>query len=141
MQPLVVPGNLESLQAIRDYVMAAAAEAGLDRRKTNRLRLAVDEITTNSIVHGYDEAGLEGDLRVEAQLDDQRLTILIEDRGAAYDATQHRIPSFEELTAPLDSREIGGLGIFLTLKGMDDFRYERVGNRNRNIFIMNRGTE
>ena len=141
MNPLVVPGTLESLQAVRDYVMAAAAEAGLERKKVNRLRLAVDEITTNSIVHGYDEAGLSGDLRLEAYIDEATLTIIVEDSGAAYDATRHKMPSSADLMAPLDTREIGGLGIFLTLKGMDDFRYERVEDRNRNIFVMNRSAE
>lgn len=138
MEPLVVPGTLESLQAIRDFVKAAAEQATLDRKKANRLRLAVDEIATNSIVHGYEEAGLSGDLIVSATIDDAALTIIVEDNGAAYDTTQHKVPTSDEINAPISTREIGGLGIFLTLKGMDDFRYERVADRNRNIFVMHR---
>ena len=138
MHPLTVPGELSSLKAIRDYVMAASSEAGLDRLMTNRLRLAVDEIVTNSIVHGYDEAGLEGDVLIRAAIDDERLTVVVEDEGAFYDPTQHDMPSSDELGAPLDTREIGGLGIYLAVNSIDEFRFEREGTRNRNIFVVYR---
>jgi anti-sigma regulatory factor (Ser/Thr protein kinase) len=138
LQPLTVPGDLASLKAIRDYVSDAAAQAGLDRILANRLRLAVDEIVTNSIVHGYDEAGLRGDVRLMAQIDGDKLTIVAEDEGKTYDPTQHNLPDEETLGAPLDTREIGGLGIYLAINSIDEFRFERIGSRNRNIFVMYR---
>jgi len=136
IRPLSVPGELDSLKAIRDYVMNAAALAGLDRLLANRLRLAVDEIVTNSIVHGYQESGLEGDVSIEASLDDNKLTIVVEDEGPYYDPMQHDMPTADDLTAPLDTREIGGLGIYLAVNSIDEFRFERVEPRNRNIFVM-----
>jgi anti-sigma regulatory factor (Ser/Thr protein kinase) len=39
---------------------------------------------------------------------------------------------------PLEEREIGGLGVFLALRGVDELRYERVGEQNRNIIIVHR---
>jgi anti-sigma regulatory factor (Ser/Thr protein kinase) len=51
MKSSTVPATLDSLGPIADYVMAAAAAAGLDRRASYRLRLAVDEIATN--IMGY----------------------------------------------------------------------------------------
>ncbi len=136
LTPLTVPGELTSLKAIRDYVMDASAEAGLSELLTNRLRLAVDEIVTNSIVHGYQEAGLEGDIVIKANLDEECLTITVEDTGPYYDPTEHDIPTAEQLGEPLDSRDIGGLGIFLAVNYMDEFHYERAGDRNRNIFVV-----
>ncbi len=138
MQPLTVPGDLGSLKAIRDYVSDAASQAGLDRILANRLRLAVDEIVTNSIVHGYDEAGLKGDVRLVAEIDGDKLTIVAEDEGSFYDPTQHELPDEGTLGAPLDTREVGGLGIYLAINSIDEFRFERVGSRNRNIFVMYR---
>ena len=93
---------------------------------------------TNSIVHGYDEAGLEGDVLIRAAIDDERLTVVVEDEGAFYDPTQHDMPSSDELGAPLDTREIGGLGIYLAVNSIDEFRFEREGTRNRNIFVVYR---
>ncbi len=138
IQSLTVPGDLSSLKAIRDYVSDASSRAGLDRLMANRLRLAVDEIVTNSIVHGYGEAGLQGSVQITATIDDDRLTVIVEDEGAYYDPTQHEMPTSDDLGAPLDTREIGGLGIYLAVNSIDEFRFERVDTRNRNIFVVYR---
>lgn len=136
MEPLIVSGSLESLGAIAKYVMAAAAAAGLDKKATYSLRLAVDEIASNIIIHGYQEAGREGALICQAVLDEQTVTITLEDTGIPYDSTQH--PSLDCLHLPLEQREIGGLGVYLAYQGVDQFLYERDGDRNRNIFVVNR---
>jgi anti-sigma regulatory factor (Ser/Thr protein kinase) len=138
LKPLTVPGELESLKAVREYVTQAAAAAGLDKVLTNRLRLAVDEIVTNSIVHGYNEAGLQGDVWIGAQIDDHQLTVVVEDEGLFYDPTQHDMPTQDELGQPLDTRDIGGLGIYLAVNSIDEFHFERDGSRNRNIFVVYR---
>jgi len=131
-----VPGSLESLGAIAKYVMAAAAAAGLDKKATYNLRLAIDEIASNIIIHGYQEAGEEGVLVCRAVVNEKALTIFLEDTGAPYDPTQHPPPDYLHL--PLEEREIGGLGVYLAYQGVDEFLYERDGNLNRNIFIVNR---
>lgn len=139
MEPLSVPGVLDSLGAIAKYVKAASAAAGLDRKSAYRLRLAVDEIATNIVTHGYAEAGFEGVVDLLAEIDEETLTISIEDTGVAYDPRQHKTPN--DLDLPLEQREIGGLGVFLVIQGVDEFLYERVGDRNRNILIVNRPAE
>ena len=136
MEPLTVPGHLDSLKAIADYVLAAAAKAGLDKKSSYKLRLAVDEIATNIIIYGYEQAGREGVVDLQTNIDDQALTITIEDTGVAYDPTQKPLP--DDLDEPLEDRDIGGLGVFLAIEGVDKFLYERVDDRNRNIFIVNR---
>ncbi len=135
MQALIVDGNLESLQPIGQYVMEATRMAGLEKQAAYKLRLAVDEIATNIITHGYDEAGRQGRLEIQATLDPKCLTITIEDSGLPYDP---RLAPPPDLSLPLEERNIGGLGVFLTIHSVDDFRYELVGERNRNIFVMNR---
>ncbi len=135
MEPVTVSGKLESLGAIADYVMSAAKAAGLEKKAAYQLRLAVDEIATNIIVHGYEEAGLEGSVFCQAILNDASLTITLEDTGVEYDPTQKETP--DDLDKPLEERQIGGLGVYLTIQGVDQFLYERVGDRNRNIFVVN----
>jgi anti-sigma regulatory factor (Ser/Thr protein kinase) len=137
---LVVPGELASLETIGQYVIATAQEAGLDRRATYRLRLAVDEVATNSIVYGYQGNELRGDVVVRAFVDDNALTVTLEDTAPAFDPRK-REPGEATVSMPVEEREIGGLGIFLALRGVDEFRYEYSDNRNRNIFVVKRPGE
>lgn len=133
MKRLTVSATLDSLGAVAEFVMAATASAGLDKRAAYHLRLAVDEIATNIIVHAYAEAGLQGALELEADIDDRTLTLSIEDTGTAFDPYQAPIP---DLDLPLEQRPTGGLGVYLAIRSVDEFQYERVGERNKTIFKM-----
>jgi serine/threonine-protein kinase RsbW len=133
MKPSTVPATLDSLGAIADYVMAAAALASLDRRASYRLRLAVDEIATNIIVHGYANAEHQGMLELRADIDDKALTIVIDDTGVTYDPRQAPIP---DINLPIEQRPVGGLGVYLAMRSVDEFLYEQLGDRNRTIFKM-----
>jgi serine/threonine-protein kinase RsbW len=136
LKTLTVPGTLDSLGPIRGFVQAAAAAAGVDRKRAYRLQLAVDEIATNIITHGYAETGSEGNIELAAWLSDVALTISLEDTAIPYNPLDQAQP--EALDAPLESRPEGGLGVFLAIRSVDNFLYERHGNRNRNVFIVNR---
>jgi serine/threonine-protein kinase RsbW len=140
MEPLVLPGVLESLGKVRKYVKEASAVANLDKKATYRLSLAIDEIVTNIITHGYDEVGLDGVLELRADVEADRLVVTVEDTGAIYDPFKGVADS--ELDAPLEDRRIGGLGVYLTIQSVDQFHYQRVGNgRNRHTFVMNRAND
>jgi anti-sigma regulatory factor (Ser/Thr protein kinase) len=115
--------------------MAVAAATGLDKKTSYNLRLAVDEIATNIIIHGYEEAGREGVLDLQAFVDEQTLTISIKDTGVPYNPNQRLTP--DDLDQPLEQRKIGGLGVYIAIQGVDKFIYERVEDRNHNIFIVN----
>lgn len=138
MNKLTVPGTLDSLDQIAQYVMQCAAEAGLDHKKTYKLRLAVDEIATNIILHGYEANDYEGTLELKVEQSPEFLKIVIEDTGPMFDPRS--ILSSEEATLkqPLEERPIGQLGIYLTIEAVDDFHYERVSERNCNTFIVKR---
>jgi anti-sigma regulatory factor (Ser/Thr protein kinase) len=133
---LVLPGNLDALDPIAQYVLKAAADAGLDQKASYRLRLAVDELATNQVVHGYEESNTSGDLTVRASLDDSALRITLEDTAPAFDPRTRLDP--DHINKPLDERPIGGLGIFLVMRSVDEFHYEYVDNRNRYVLTMKR---
>ena len=133
-----MPGTLESLGPIVRYVLEAAGTAGLDRRASYRLRLAVDELATNIVNHGYKESGRAGAVLVRAELDQQWLTIVLEDAGVPFDPRSLARPS--QIDLPLEDRPIGGLGVYLAIQGVDEFRYEYVDSRNRNILRMRRAS-
>ncbi|MFN2188294.1 MAG: ATP-binding protein [Candidatus Promineifilaceae bacterium] len=136
MEFLNLPGHLSSLSTIRDYVKSVAADAGLNKKQAYRLSLAVDEIATNIIVHGYEEGGLEGEIDIGSSVTDNELAVVIEDTAGPYEPQKIDTPSESDLTAPLIERDIGGLGVFLAIQYVDEFRYMRVEDRNRHTFIM-----
>lgn len=138
MQTLTVPARLDQLSEMRRFVQAAGAQAGLPEDATYNLALAVDELATNIVLHGYEEHGLSGDISLSATADDDALNIVMEDRGEAFDPAARTPPSAEELNKPLEERRIGGLGIFLALNSVDEFTYQRLGDVNRNTLTMKR---
>ena len=84
-EPLILPGTLDSLDDIRKYVAEAAASAGIGKRATYRLILPLDEIATNSIVHGYERQGLQGSLTLCSEVNETQPHIIFEDEGKMYD--------------------------------------------------------
>jgi len=138
MEPLKVAGNLASLDVIAQYVIAAAEAANLDRKASYRLRLAVDEITTNIITYGYQDADREGVIELKTEINDNDLIISIEDTGIPFDPSDKLAQEMKTIYEPLDQRPIGKLGIYLAIQGVDQFLYERVGDHNRNILVVNR---
>jgi anti-sigma regulatory factor (Ser/Thr protein kinase) len=137
LEPLRVAASLDSLAAIGQYVLAAAAAAQLDRRAAYRLRLAVDEIATNIISHGYAEAGGDGDVEVATVITPDTVTIVLDDAAVPFDPRERSRPDQIDALS-LDDRPVGGLGVFLAMAGVDEFRYEHVGGHNRNYFVVRR---
>jgi serine/threonine-protein kinase RsbW len=130
---------MEALASIRGYVRHAAEQAGIERKRAYKLQLAVDEIATNIVVHGYVENGQQGNVRVLASLDDEHLTIVLEDTSVPFNPLNHPAPSHLDL--PLEARPYGGLGVYLAVQNVDHFHYEYRDGANRNIFVVHRGDE
>jgi anti-sigma regulatory factor (Ser/Thr protein kinase) len=140
MDPLTVPGTLESLDDIGRYARAAAEAAGLSRAAAYKLRLAVDEIATNIVMHAYGNKAA-GEIVVRAEITPAELALTIEDTGPEYDPRTAKMPNEEDLARPLEERKVGGLGLFLTLRSVDGFDYRREDGRNKTILTMRRSAE
>jgi serine/threonine-protein kinase RsbW len=130
------PGTLDSLSAIGAFTLEAAVAAGIGAHASYRLRLAVDEVATNIIVHGYTEAGRAGMVILRVSVVQDSLLIELEDTGAPYDVSSQKLPTAEELSRPLEEREVGGLGLFLITQSVDTFHHESTGPKNRTILVI-----
>ena len=99
------------------------------------IQVALDEFVYNPIVYGFPrlEGGSgqgEGEVRVALEGDQVRVTIT--DNGPPFDPLAYATP---DTALSVDQREIGGLGIHLVRKMMDDVRYERQGERNVVVLV------
>ncbi len=130
--------NLDSLGSIREFLTDSAKLAGLDKSRTYKLCLAIDEIATNIINYGYLRSGIEnGIIDVTIQIENDQLIATLEDAATPFNPFDRKMPNDEELKKPLEERPIGGLGILLAKENVDEFNYKYQNGKNYNIFVMN----
>ncbi|GAA2752358.1 ATP-binding protein [Kitasatospora cinereorecta] len=134
MSELRLAAALTSLEEIAPYVLDLAERAGLSPEATYRLRLAVDELATNVVMHGY--RGGEGELRLVGGMDGQQVWIRLEDDAPPFDPSAGCLLPHTEL--PLSQRPIGGLGIHLALTALDDFQHRYTDGHNSCTLVIRR---
>lgn len=119
MEPtLVIPAHVKNLAAIRRFVEETASAYGADRETVEDLVLAVDESTTNIVVHGYN--GQPGNIEIRITLEEGDLVVRMCDQSPLFDPTQVPLP---DLNLPLEQRGPGGLGVYLARKFTDAMTY------------------
>lgn len=118
---LKVPSSTENLALIREFVGSAAQQAGFDSTEIAKLELAVDEACANVIEHAYGGHDVSKEVVIRATLDDQTLSIDIEDTGRGFDP---ELIQPEELERLISKRKTGGLGMRLMKTLMDEVHYE-----------------
>lgn len=132
MQQITLSAELESLAAFRNHVKTICQNvSGLDEQAVYDIQLAVDEICTNIITHGY--AGMDpGSIILHAEVGAETLAVTITDFGHAFEPAE---PPAPDPNASLEEREIGGLGLFFVHSSVDDIEYESspTGNTTRLI--------
>ena len=118
---ITIPADVERLEDVRAFVRRAVAELGGSQRAAEDLVQAVDEVTCNVMLHGYD--GEPGDIEVDAALRDGRIEIRILDRAPVFDPTA--LPDPAAATSIPATRRPGtaGAGLHLTRTMTDAVRH------------------
>ncbi len=120
MRTQIFIARFESLDAIREFVVDAAHQAGLDEKDVYNVQLAADEAASNIIEHAY-EGVPDGQIEISTEISDDTLQIIMRDRGKRFDPGTIAEP---DVHAALEERAVGGLGLFFMHKLMDDVRFE-----------------
>jgi anti-sigma regulatory factor (Ser/Thr protein kinase) len=116
---LTVTSELENLERIAQFIEGVAEANGIDESSAYAIQLAVDEACTNVMQYAYE--GRKGQpVHVECRTGDGQCQVVIRDRGKAFDPAGVPAP---DLTSSASTREVGGLGIYLMRKLMDDVRW------------------
>ena len=123
---LTLPNDVNTIPQLNEFLDTFCEEGGVDMETTMSLNLAMEEAVVNVMDYAYPK-GTEGSVNIEARLDDGDITFVITDNGIPFDPTAKEDA---DTTLPLDERNIGGLGIFLTRQIMDEIEYERDNDRN-----------
>lgn len=123
MRTAIFPARFDQLDALRQFAVQAAREVGLDEEAICAVEMAVDEACSNIIEHAY-RCAETGDIEFTCACDDDALTIILRDHGRPFDMETVPAP---DISAALEDRPVGGLGVFLIHKLMDEVRYENLG--------------
>ncbi len=131
-----LPAKLENLGRWVDAVSECAREHGLDQKKIGKIELALEEALVNICKYSYPEG--PGNAEVSCKQSKSRFIIEIVDSGIPFDMTSLPAP---DLTSSIEKRKVGGLGIFLIKKMVDEVKYRREGSFNILKLSIKRGEE
>jgi serine/threonine-protein kinase RsbW len=133
MKTVQFAAKFEYLDNIREFVGAIARAGGFSDKDVYNIQLATDEAASNIIEHAYEKIA-DGVLELSCGMSADRITIVLIDHGESFDPSEIPLP---DLKADLSDRKIGGLGIFLMRKLMDEVHYEVKPNKG-NILTMSK---
>ena len=120
MSKITFTADFDNLDEIREFVKEEARQVGFSDKEIYAIQLAADEASTNIIEHAY--AGVkDGKIEIDCTVTDKEIKIVLRDQGAAFNPASVPEPNVK---ADLSDRKIGGLGMYLMRKLMDEVFYE-----------------
>ncbi len=134
MRKVKFPAQFQYLDEIREFVAEIASRGGFDSKEVYSIQLAADEAASNIIEHAY-EGVSNGVIEIGCEVKNGTLTITMHDHGRTFDPGRVAPPNIK---ADLSERKIGGLGIYLMRKLMDDVRYESIPGKGNRLTLQKR---
>ena len=124
---LVLDAATDNLQQVMSFIEDCLKDRDISPKTEMHINMSVEELFVNICHYAYE--GKEGEAVVDIEVTDDPLTLFItfKDSGTPYDPLAKDDP---DVTLSAQERQIGGLGIFLVKKMMDDviYRYENGQN-------------
>ena len=125
MYELKIPARADRLDDVLEFIGKVMSDAGMDGKFRSNINIAVEEIFVNIAHYAYPSG--EGDAVISASVTPDSLVFELSDSGTPYDPLSKDDP---DITLSADEREIGGLGIFMVKKLVDDVSYRYEGGKN-----------
>jgi anti-sigma regulatory factor (Ser/Thr protein kinase) len=119
--------NLSELNSLNRHLDILGSSIGLENDSVLRINICLDELFTNIVSYGFED-DLEHIINFTVQAENNLLVIHIEDDGIAFNPLEKIDPEFP---ANVESAKIGGLGILIIRRLIDNISYERKQGKNR----------
>jgi anti-sigma regulatory factor (Ser/Thr protein kinase) len=124
---LKVEAKTEKLKEVLAFLDEELEALDCDIKTVFALDLSVEEIFVNIASYAYGEGEGEAEISLDFSEEDNMLTITFRDSGLPYDPLAKEDP---DVTLSLEERKIGGLGIFMVKKNVDEMDYEYKDGQN-----------
>lgn len=120
MKELTVDATVENIEKVTDFVNEQLENLGCSLKVQMKIDIAIDELFGNIAHYAYNPDVGPATVRVEVD-DEPCVIITFIDNGVPYDPLKKEDP---DTTLSAEERQIGGLGVYMVKKSMDDISYE-----------------
>jgi len=122
---MTIGSDISEIPAISARLEEGMDAYGFSPEEVLDTQLAVEEVITNIIVHGYKRPGCA--IHLSCHFTGDHLEVRITDAAPRFDPLSIPEP---DLDADIDDRRIGGLGIYLVRQVMDTIAYRYENGKN-----------
>ena len=127
MKEMTLEATVENIPVVTDFVNTELEALECPLKAQMQIDIAIDELFGNIAHYAYDPLTGPATVRVEVDEDPMAVIITFIDHGKPYDPLAVKDP---DVTLNADQREVGGLGVFLVKKTMDEITYEYKNGQN-----------
>ena len=127
MKEMVVSATIESIPEVTAFVDEQLEQLDCPIKTQMQVDVAIDELFSNIAYYAYNPEIGSATVRVEVTEDPIAVVITFIDNGVPYDPLAKADP---DVTLSIEERGIGGLGIYMVKKTMDDISYEYKDGQN-----------
>ena len=127
MNELTIDATIENIAEVTAFVNNHLDTLNCSLKTQMQIDVAIDELFGNIAHYAYDSGTGSATVRVETEENPPAVIITFTDNGIPYNPLTQSDP---DITLSAEERKIGGLGIFLVKKTMDDITYEYRNNQN-----------
>ena len=127
MKELNIAATVENIETVTDFVNEQLEALDCPMKAQMQIDIAIDELFGNIAHYAYNPDVGDATVRVEVTEEPLAVVITFIDKGVPYDPLAKADPN---ITLSAEEREIGGLGIFMVKKTMDDITYEYKNGQN-----------
>jgi anti-sigma regulatory factor (Ser/Thr protein kinase) len=127
MKELTIAATVENIETVTDFVNRELEALDCPMKAQMQIDIAIDELFGNIAHYAYNPETGDATVRVEVIEDPMSVVITFIDKGVPYDPLAQADP---DTTLSVEERSIGGLGVFMVKKTMDDVTYEYKDGQN-----------
>lgn len=121
MKEITVAATVENIETVTDFVNEQLEAFDCPMKAQMQVDIAIDELFGNIAHYAYNPETGNATVRVEVTENPMSVIITFIDNGIPYDPLTQAEP---DITLSADERQVGGLGIFMVKKTMDEITYE-----------------
>ena len=127
MKKITVAATVEQMDTVLDFINGELENADCPMGAQMQIDISLDEIFSNIVRYAYSGQPADGTAEFTIDIIDGVVQIAVRDSGVPYNPLEKADP---DVTLSVQERELGGLGIYMVKKSMDEVLYEHTSGQN-----------